>query len=120
MSDFVVSARRVRKGTFDAEPGPSHMLLVPPESLEPLPSHGRMGNVWIKAWLQQLLDEAIWGVDQRTGAQRGDILVFLHGYNNSATEVIRRHRRLWTDLKMLGCKGVVVSFDWPSDNKTAG
>jgi pimeloyl-ACP methyl ester carboxylesterase len=120
MNDFVVSARRPKQGVFAAEPGPSHMLLVPTAAPESLPSHGRMGELWVKAWLQQLLAEAIWGTDERTGAQRGDILVYVHGYNNSAAEVLKRHRRLKADLKALGWKGVLVSFDWPSDNKTAG
>lgn len=120
MNDFVVSARRPKQGVFAAEPGPSHMLLVPGDAPESLPSHGRMGELWVKAWLQQLLAEAIWGTDERTGAQRGDILVYVHGYNNSAVEVLKRHRRLKADLQALGWKGVLVSFDWPSDNKTAG
>lgn len=120
MSDFVVSARRVRQGAFDAEPGPSHMLVVPDDAPIPLPGHGRMGETWVKAWLQQLLGEAIWGKDERTGAERGDILVYVHGYNNSGEDVIDRHRRLKADLGAIGWKGAVVSFDWPSDNRTAG
>lgn len=120
MNDFVVSARRVKQGVFDAEPGPSHMLVVPADAAEPLPKHGRMGETWVKAWLQQLLAAAIWGADGRTGAERGDILVYVHGYNNSAAEVIKRHRRLKADLAAAGWKGALVSFDWPSDNKTVG
>jgi len=120
MNDFVVSARRPKHGVFAAEPGPSHMLLVPAADPEPLPSHGRTGELWVKAWLQQLLAEAIWGTDGRSGAQRGDILVYVHGYNNSAVEVIKRHRRLKADLQALGWKGALLSFDWPSDNKTVG
>lgn len=120
MNDFVVSARCVKQGAFDAEPGPSHMLVVPVDARQPLPSHGRMGETWVKAWLQQLLGEAIWGRDERTGAERGDVLVYVHGYNNSATEVIARHRRLKADLTAIGWKGALVSFDWPSDNKTVG
>lgn len=120
MNDFVVSARRVRQGAFEAEPGPSRMLVVPADAKEPLPGHGRLGETWIKAWLQQLLAEAIWSTDERTGAERGDILVYVHGYNNSAAEVIKRHRRLKADLTSIGWKGVLVSFDWPSDNKTVG
>jgi len=120
MNDFVVSARRVKQAAFEAEPGPSHMLLVPADADEPIPKHGRMGEIWVKAWVQQLLAEAIWGTDERTGAERGDILVYVHGYNNSAPEVLKRHRQLQSDLKALGWKGVVVSFDWPSDNKTVG
>ena len=35
----------------------------------------------------------------------------------NGAEVIQRHRRLRDDLAGLGFKGVVVSFDWPSDDK---
>jgi hypothetical protein len=35
----------------------------------------------------------------------------------SESEVMERHRRLKGDLLSLGFKGVVVSFDWPSDDK---
>ena len=94
MNDFVVSARQIRRGIFKAEPGPSRMLLVPDDARAPLPSHGRTGVVWTNAWVQRLLEEAIWGTDERTGTPRGDILVYVHGYNNSAEVVLARHRRL--------------------------
>jgi pimeloyl-ACP methyl ester carboxylesterase len=120
MNDFVVSARQIKRGVFVAEPGPSHMLVVPAGADAPLPRHGRTGDAWVKAWLQQLLEAATWGIDERTGAPRGDILVHVHGYNNSAEAVLERHRRLETDLRGIGWKGVVVSFDWPSDTRTIG
>ena len=120
MNDFVVSARQVRRGIFKAEPGPSRMLLVPDDARAPLPSHGRTGAIWTNAWVQRLLNEAIWGTDERTGTPRGDILVYVHGYNNSAEVVLARHRRLEADLKSIGWKGAMVSFDWPSDKRTIG
>ncbi|MGX5218754.1 alpha/beta hydrolase [Pseudomonas segetis] len=119
MSDFVVSARRIRQGAFIAEPGPSRFLIVDTPQL-PAPEQGRTGVTWINAWLQQMLAEAVWGVDERTGANRGDILIFVHGYNNSPAELMARHRQLKSDLHAVGWKGVVVSFDWPCDNKAAG
>lgn len=50
------------------------------------------------------------------GGARGDILFIVHGYNNSVADVLERHRRLADDLRSLGYKGAVVSFDWPSSN----
>ena len=35
----------------------------------------------------------------------------------SVADVIQRHRRLKEDLMALGFKGVIASFDWPSDDK---
>ncbi|MFI8481299.1 alpha/beta hydrolase [Pseudomonas sp. NPDC078700] len=119
MNDFVVSARRIKQGAFIAEPGPSRFLLVADNQL-PQPQDGRTGVTWINAWLQQMLEVAIWGVDERTGAARGDILIFVHGYNNSPVDLMARHRQLKNDLYKVGWKGALVSFDWPSDNKTAG
>src|SRR5262249_52298027 len=59
---------------------------------------------------------AVWGTDSRTGAKRGDILVFIHGFNNGQDIVMSRTRRLKMDLTEAGYKGAVVAFDWPSDN----
>ena len=120
MNDFVVSARQIKRGVFNAEPGPSRMLVVPADADIPLPRHGRSGEAWLKAWLQQLLDEATWGTDERTGAARGDILVYVHGYNNGSEVVLERHRRLKADLQGVGWKGAMVSFDWPSDKRPIG
>lgn len=119
MNDFVVSARRVKQAQFIAEPGPSRFLVVPDKQL-PQPDQGRTGTNWVNAWLQQVLAAAIWGIDQRTGAERGDILIFVHGYNNSPQDLMTRHRQLKKDLTNVGWKGALVSFDWPCDNKAIG
>lgn len=55
-------------------------------------------------------------VDPVTGNPRGDILVFIHGFNNDAEAVMWRHRRLARDLAAVGYEGTVVSFDWPSND----
>jgi esterase/lipase superfamily enzyme len=49
----------------------------------------------------------------------GDVLVFVHGYNNSQRTVMERHRQLQRDVRGLGFTGVVVSFDWPSGDQGA-
>jgi len=109
--DFIMSARAVRNGNFNSEPGKSHYLLVPQESAVPLPEHKRGVAEWIKA----LRQAAVWGDDSRDpGKERGDILVFIHGYNNDQAVVMKRHRQLKADLHAAGYKGVVMSFDWPS------
>jgi esterase/lipase superfamily enzyme len=48
-----------------------------------------------------------------------DVLIFIHGYNNSVEKVIERHRVLKNGLREKGWKGVVVSFDWPSSDLAA-
>jgi esterase/lipase superfamily enzyme len=54
---------------------------------------------------------------QRQREKRGDLLFAAHGYNMSESEVIERHRLLANGLADIGFKGMVVSFDWPSDDK---
>lgn len=114
MADFVVCARKVDKNAFVPEPGASLFLQVPDDAL-PLPAHAvKKVDVWVK----RVRKQAVWGTDERTGGERGDILIFIHGYNNSQAIVMERHRQLQNDLGAAGFKGAVVSFDWPSADMT--
>ena len=110
---YVMCARAVSKGSFTTEPGKTLYLVVPPGVL-PTPQHAVRREVWLKG----LLDLAAWGIDERVGAgvPRGDILFFVHGYNNDQDCVMKRHDRLAADLDEAGFKGVVVSYDWSSDD----
>lgn len=117
MVDFVMCARAVRNGQFISEPGSSLYLEVPDGSNGtvlapvPLPEHKIRRDVWIK----HLRQAAVWGQDSRLPKkERGDVLVFIHGYNNNQEIVMKRHRQLQSDLRALGYRGAVVSFDWPS------
>lgn len=112
MPDFVICTRDTSGGKFVPEPGNTRFLKVASQAA-PKPSDA-VAN--IEAWVRSLFKEAVWGKDRRTGAPRGDILVFVHGYNNGQDVVMQRHRRLREDLATAGFKGAVVSFDWPSDN----
>jgi esterase/lipase superfamily enzyme len=40
--------------------------------------------------------------------------MYVHGYNNSQTTMLSRHRKIRKGLEAHGFGGVVVSFDWPS------
>ncbi len=110
---FLLSTRAVRAAKFVAEPGPAIYLQVPDADM-PQPSH----SLDSKLWLRSLRKAATWGRDARTGAARGDVVFFVHGYNNSAVQVMHRHRLLENGLRAQGFKGAVVSFDWPSDSQT--
>ena len=111
-TDFVICTRETSGNSFIPEPGTTTFLKVPGTGPIPKPSHA--ANV--DAWIREMFKQAIWGKDRRTGAPRGDILVFVHGYNNDQDTVMRRQRRLKADLATAGFKGAVVSFDWPSAN----
>lgn len=112
--EFVMCARAVDRGKFIAEPGPTLFLHVPEQEL-PSPQYAVARK---DAWVKRLRKESTWGKDARTGGDRGDILIFIHGYNNSQAIVMRRHRQLKADLAQAGWRGAVVSFDWPSADMT--
>ncbi|MGD9018944.1 MAG: alpha/beta fold hydrolase [Desulfuromonadales bacterium] len=115
--DYVVCVRNVQQGQFGAEPGRTQFLAIPAQS-SALPSPGKTGHeITRTAWVRKVLDQAKTGVNPKTGEPVGDLLVFIHGYNNSQAVVMWRHRRLKADLEAAGYAGAVVSFDWPSDDK---
>ena len=112
MADYLLSVRRVRKQKFDAEPGRTRFLKVPGNRL-PTPAHA----VKQAAWVDAVMAEGHTHTNHSTGNDCGDIAVLVHGYNNDAKSIMWRHRRLKADLAHAGFKGVLVSFDWPSDNR---
>lgn len=111
MDRFVMCTRAVRGNKFLAEPGDTLYLQVPAVE-KPAPAHALRRDVWVK----RLRKASVWGRDARVAnRERGDILIFIHGYNNSQGEVMQRHDRLTADLAVAGFKGAVLSFDWPSE-----
>jgi esterase/lipase superfamily enzyme len=109
MTDYVMSVRAAKRGAFTADIGPTSFLVVPDGNL-PNPKHAILAMDWYKA----VRKEAVW--TNSAGESRGDILFIVHGFNNSEAEVIQRHRIIKRDLATIGFLGVVVSFDWPSDD----
>ena len=109
MSDYVITVRNVEGKNFGTEPGSANFLKVP-INLLPKPTHAIAADDWIR----EVLREAVHSTDSATGKNRGDILVFIHGYNNGQDIIMKRHRQLSSDLNDQGYKGTVVSFDWPS------
>ena len=113
MTDLVVCARKVRRAgggkpaRFEPEPGPTKYLFVPPGQ-SPAPDHQVPGA----RWFGEAMGRAMARSD---GGKSGDILVFVHGYNNSFDDVMKRHRQLEKDLGAVGYRGIVVTFGWPSD-----
>ena len=65
-----------------------------------------------RAWRDAVLEQARSGT--RNTQTTGDIVFYVHGYNNSQETVIERQRKLQRGLERNGFDGVVVSFDWPS------
>lgn len=113
MPNFVISARNIRSGEFGSEPGPARFLKVPSNSA-PNPKH----KISRKAWVDAVLNLGHTYQDEHTGEDCGDIVVFVHGFKNSPANVIERHRQLEKDLPGVGFRGAIVSFDWPSADRT--
>ena len=110
MPDYVLCARNVKGKKFGSEPAPSSYLFVPDDA-QPSPDQAQSSG---DKWATRVLADARKGVPK---GELGNILVFVHGFNNSQATVMERHRRLRDDLSAGGFKGVVVSFDWPSGDK---
>lgn len=109
MADFVMSVRGVSAGAFDDTVGTTRFLIVPNNSA-PMPVPEQIANA--ADWFAQVIASGTWTNDD--GKKRGDILFIVHGYNESVSEVMSRHRQIKQGLAANNFKGVVVSFDWPS------
>ncbi|MFV5348600.1 alpha/beta hydrolase [Acinetobacter soli] len=111
---YIMCSRKVEGKLFIPEPGETLYLKVP-SGKDPLPEHA----IEAKSWFNEVQKASVWGRDSKDPTYaRGDILFFVHGYNNDQkTEVMLRHDQLNMDLEEVGFKGVLVSYDWPSDNK---
>jgi pimeloyl-ACP methyl ester carboxylesterase len=111
--DYVISTRRVSGERFTAEPGSTMFLQVPRAAKRPLPSM----RIKPELWAAKVRDHADGLADDKIGGA-GDVLVFVHGYNNNLDIIMQRQRKLQQDLTAEGWRGVVVAFDWPSENST--
>ena len=111
---FVISCRDVHNKKFVAEPGPTRFLKVPASADEISPTHEvKSGAVW-----RRNVIAAADGVEDEITGSTGNVLVFVHGYNNTTRSVLSRTRTLAKTLQDAGWVGHVIAFDWPSDNST--
>lgn len=113
-SSYVICARNIRKNQFGTDVRPPKFLKVPAGEAC-TPKHAIDPDAWLKA-VRDLAD----GVADGSMSPGGDVLVFVHGYNNSNKEIQQRHHLLQRDLVREQWTGVVVSFDWPCADKTLG
>lgn len=113
MPNYIISARAVKNNKFIPEPGAPKFLSVP-TGQEVTPRRAIKNP---ETWLNRVQRAA----ERRGGSgitTAGDVLIFVHGYNNDIPVVIKRHETLQKQLSAEGWKGIVVSFDWPSDDDT--
>jgi pimeloyl-ACP methyl ester carboxylesterase len=117
MPRYVISARRIRRGVFIAEPGPISFLRVPDDAETLLPDHIVKGRVARLAWSREVQGLADGDENPNSISPAGDILVLVHGYNNAPPAVLASHKHLEANLRAEGWRGLVISFDWPSNNQ---
>lgn len=98
---------------FTDEPGATQFLGVPRAKRDYSPSD----VIDRHSWKKKVIASADGEEDEITGST-GDILFFVHGYNNDTETVLWRTRTLQETLTAQGWNGLVVGFDWPSGNST--
>ena len=110
MPIFILSARGISKGVFVPEPGRPHYLEIPDGQMISADEKFRHKA---QDWLDRVQSVADGRAGRRSG-EAGDVLVLVHGYNNTLDEIRQRHEMLQADLSAEGWRGLVVSFDWPT------
>lgn len=113
--NFIICTRDVdSRGRFVAEPGATRYLRVPQGMRTYDPTHEiKSRDKWRLA-----VRAAADGVEDAISGTTGDVLVFVHGYNNDIGAVTWRTETLQQTLIEQGWRGKVIAFDWPSDNST--
>jgi len=113
--DYIISARKRSGDQFIAEPGPLRFLKVPRDAAAYDATHLVSSA---KQWVSEVQGLADGDENPNSISLTGDVLVFVHGYNNAIPVILERLRLLRETLRAEGWHGEVIAFDWPSDNQT--
>jgi esterase/lipase superfamily enzyme len=113
MTQYWISLRPVKSGAFTDGIADKSIYLAAPDDRQPAPADRVVNAV---TWATQVI--AALGTPDSRGAYPRDIVFFVHGYDNTVDNVFQRHQGLTDGLQTAGYGNVVVSFDWPSDDKT--
>ena len=107
MTKYWISVRKIEGSNFTdkSDLGATRYLRVPDNEL-PTPKHQIPVTQWTK--------EIVASFPKANNRPTGDILFFVHGYNN--TDVDGRHKRLQSGLNANNFPCQVISFDWASGN----
>lgn len=116
--DYVITTRAVKQGAFTADPGPVKFLRVPANVNIPTPDHAASTKSDINDWFKEVQGLADGDENPKSISPKGDVLIFVHGYNNTLEIIMKRQRQLLADLRAEKWHGVVIGYDWPSDNYT--
>jgi esterase/lipase superfamily enzyme len=107
MPDYIICTRAIEGGSFSSEPGSTRFLKVP-DNTNPAPPHQINKSAFIN------------DVVGKPNAQKcEDIVVFVHGYNVTQSDLIQSHRKIRNGLAKAGYQGEFLSFDWPAKGNAA-
>jgi pimeloyl-ACP methyl ester carboxylesterase len=112
--DYLMCARGLGKDGFNNEPGPVRYIKVPRDKPVYNPSHVITSP---SSWVKEVQGLADGDENPLSISPSGDVLIFVHGYNNTIEAVLSRMRRLRHNLRAEGWRGEIISFDWPSANQ---
>ncbi len=112
--DHIISTRIIKDGAFGKDPGPVNFLRVPTSAKAYVPDH----IIDREEWATEVQGLADGDNNPLSVSPTGDVLVFVHGYNNAPDVILTRLRALRANLRAEGWRGHVIAFDWPSDNNT--
>jgi Alpha/beta hydrolase of unknown function (DUF900) len=114
---YWISLRKISGGVFidDIDLKAAHYLRVP-DGEGPLPKH----QIPQAQWVREII--GLFAPDPQDPAKgpTGDILFFVHGYNDSIAEVDQRHELVQSGLTTNGFPCCVISFDWPCGTTALG
>jgi pimeloyl-ACP methyl ester carboxylesterase len=111
MVKYWISARKVSGGQFvdQIDLGATRYLRVP-DGQTPAPSQEIARTQWVKEIL------GLFPVKDPAYGPSGDILFFVHGFNNTINDVDQRHQLVQAGLAANNFDCRVISFDWPCDD----
>jgi esterase/lipase superfamily enzyme len=106
MPKFMITVRSTSGASFTGALGRIRYLVVPDDAAEPTTAHTTTRSDWVGQVMATFPSGA-------GGNATGDLLFFVHGFDNGIAAVAARHGEIAKGLAgKLAC--TIVSFDWPS------
>ena len=114
---YWISLRKISGGAFvnDIDLRSDHYLRVPDGEV-PTPAH----QIPPAQWIREVISSFAPNPPDPAKVPTGDILFFVHGYNNSIADVDQRHELIQAALTNKGFPCRVISFDWPCGTTALG
>lgn len=109
--DYFLSVRGRQGDGYSNRMGGAKYLAVP----ETAGTYSKSHEIRVTQWVRDV--QAAAGA---TAQEKGHIVVFVHGFNTDQWDMLERHRKIRKGLGAQGFKGVVISYDWPSDGSVLG